>query len=165
MTGSSMGERRLILTRDESVPLPHKMDQQIALAIDRALSHQKAPAHVEMMNAKRNEKGTITAITHHSATAAMAVAYRNIIITAACMVDKGLIDVEDNESWERLKIHAVPLVRYMGKVTEGLQKMRDEIHAENEGVVIPVQVRWLANSHNIRERRLRGGISHRQLSS
>jgi len=154
-----MAERRLILRRDESVPLPNKIDQEIASAINIALFYQKAPAHVRIMNAKRNAKGTIMAITHQNATAAMTLAYHDVIITAARTVDKGVIDVEENEYWKRLKIHAVPLVRYMGNGTEGLQKMQDKIHAETEGVVIPIQVRWLANPHSIRERRQRGEIS------
>jgi len=37
--------------------------------------------------------------------------------------------------------------------------MRDEINAANEGVVIPVQVRWLANPLSDREQRQRGDIS------
>jgi len=63
------------------------------------------------MNARRNAKGTITAITHQNATAGMAMQYHDIIITAARTVDRGVVDVEENETWERLKIHAVPLVR------------------------------------------------------
>jgi len=116
------------------------MDQEIASAINRALFHPKAPAHVRIMNARRKAKCTITAITHQNATAAMALAYSEVMIAAAHTVDKGVIDVEDNESWERLKIHALPLERDMGKGTEGLQKIRDEIHPEMEGVVIPIQV-------------------------
>ena len=73
-------------------------------------------------------------------------------------MDKGIIDVEGNESWERLKIHTVPLVRYMGKGTEGLQKMKEEIQAGNDGVAIPAQVRWLSNPRIIREREQRGEI-------
>ena len=152
-TGSSMADRCLILRRDESVPLPNKMDQEIASAIKRALFHQLAAAHIWIMNARRNAKGTITAITHQNATAEMALRYCDLIITAARTVDKGVVDVEGNETWERLKIHAVPLVRYMGKGTEGLQKMREEFEAKNEGITIPTQVRWLANPHTIRERR------------
>jgi hypothetical protein len=154
-----MAERRLILRRDEGVPRPNKMDQEIVSAINRVLFHQKAPAHIRIMNAKRNARGTITAITHQNATAAMALIYRDVIITAARTVDKGVIDVEENESWERLKIHAVPLVRYMGKGTEGLQKMREEFEAENEGIKVPTQVRWLANTRTIRERRQNGEIA------
>jgi len=118
--GLNTAERRLILRRDESVPPPEKIDQEIASAINRALFQQKAPAHVRIMNTKRYARGTITAVTHQNATAAMPLMYREVIITAARMVDKGVTNIEKNESWERLKIHAVPLVRYMGKETEGL---------------------------------------------
>jgi len=151
--GSSLTNRLIILRRDEKVPLPNKMDQEIVLAINRPLFHQQAPAHIRIMNARRNYNGAITAITHQNATAEMALHYRDIIITAARTVDKGVIDVEENESWERLKIHGVPVVWYMGKGTEGLQKMREEFKAENEGIVIPAQVWWLPNPRTIREQR------------
>jgi len=71
---------------------------------------------------------------------AIALADCNIIINTACMVEMGVIDIEENESWEMLKVHAVPLIRYMGIGTEGLQMMEDEIHAENKGVLISIQV-------------------------
>jgi len=83
----------------------------------------------------------------------MALQYCYIIITAARTVDNGVVDVEENESWERLKIHAVHLIWYMGKGTEGLQKMREQFEAENKAIVIPTQVRWLANPRTIRESR------------
>jgi hypothetical protein len=53
----------------------------------------------------------------------------------------GFLHVKDNESSFWLKVCSVPLVISMGKGTEGVQKMSKEIHAENEGVVIPIQVR------------------------
>jgi len=136
----SVAESRLILRRDEGIPLPNKLDQEIASAINRGLFHRKAPAHIWIMNAKTNVNGAITAITHQNTPAAMALTYRKDIINAAHTVNKGVINVEENESWERLKVHAVELVRYMGKGTESLQKMRDEMHAENKGVVIPIPV-------------------------
>jgi len=86
------------LGRDESVPLSNTMDQEIASAINRALFHQKAPAHIRIMNAKRNAQGAITAITHPNATGEMAQQYCDIIITAARTVDKGVVDVSDDES-------------------------------------------------------------------
>jgi hypothetical protein len=75
------------------------------------------------MNAKRNAQGAITAITHPNATPEIALLYGDIIITSARTVNKGVVDVEQNESLERLKIHTVPLIRYMGKGMKGLQKM------------------------------------------
>jgi len=55
-------------------------------------------------------------------------------------------------------IHTVPLVRYIGKRTDGLQKMQEEFDMEIEGVTIPTQVLWLGNSYTIRERRQIGEI-------
>jgi hypothetical protein len=135
-----MAERRLILRRDERVPPPNKMDQNIVSAINRVLFQQKAPAHIRIMNARRNGKGSITAIRHQNATSEMALRYRDIIITAPRTVDRGVFDVEENESCQRQKIHAVPLTRYMRKGTEGLQKTREEFAAENEAIEIPTQV-------------------------
>jgi hypothetical protein len=152
-TGWSLIDRLIILRRDEKVPLPNKMDQEIVSAINRALFHQQAPAHIRIINARSNAQCAITAITHQNTTAEMALQYRDITITAARTVDNGVLDVEENQSWERLKIHAVPLVRYMGKGTEGLQRMLEEFEAENEGVAIPTEVRCLANPRTIRERR------------
>jgi hypothetical protein len=89
-----MAGRCLRLSRDESVPLSNKMAQEIALAINRALFYQKTPAHIRIMNAQRNGNGAITVITHVNATAEMAQQHRDIIITAARMVDKGVVDIE-----------------------------------------------------------------------
>jgi hypothetical protein len=127
----------MILRRDEKVRLPNSMGQEIASAITRALFHQQAPAHIRILNARRNAKGAITAITHQNTTAEMALQYRDIILTPARTFDKGVVDVEENDSWARLKSPVVPLVRYMGNGTDGLQQMRDEFEAENEGVGLP----------------------------
>jgi len=150
--GSSVAETRLILMRDENVPLPSMMDQEIASAINRGLFHQQALAHITIMNARMNAMGATTAITHQNATAEMALRYSDIIITAARIVDKGVVDVKERESWERLTIYAVPLVRYMGKDTEGLLKLREEFEPQNEGIKIRTPLQWLANPRTIRER-------------
>jgi hypothetical protein len=105
------------------------------------------------MNAKRNAKGAITAITHQNATGEMTMQYRDDIITALRTVDKGVMYVEENESWEMIRILAIPLVRYMGKGTEILQKIRVEFEVDNKGIAITTQIRWLANRHTIREMR------------
>ena len=114
--------------------------------MNRALVQRQAPAHVRIMNARRNAKRTLTSIKHQNATAEMALLYRHIIIKAGRSVDKGIIDVEGYKTWERLKIDNVALVRYMSKGTHGLQNIREEIQAENERVAIPAEVRWLSNT-------------------
>jgi hypothetical protein len=81
-TGWSMADRRLILRRDECVPLPNKMDQEIDSAITSTLFQQQAPAHIRIMNGRTNVKGAIMRITHQNATAEMALRYCDMIITA-----------------------------------------------------------------------------------
>jgi hypothetical protein len=47
----------------------------------------------------------------------------------------------------------------MRKGTEGLQKMREEFEAENEGIVIPPQVKSLVNHGTMRESMQNGEIT------
>jgi len=106
------------------------MDQKIVSAINSALFHQKALAHIRIMNAKRNAKGTITVMAHPNTTAYIAMQFRDIIM-AARTVDRGVLDVEEKETCERLKLHVVPLVQYMGKGTDGLKEMRGKFKADS----------------------------------
>jgi len=99
------------------------MDQEITSAINRELFHQKALAHNRIINTKRNAKAAITAITHLNAKTEMASQYCDINITAAWKVEKGCVDIDENESWGGLKMHTVPLIWYIGKHTEGMQMM------------------------------------------
>jgi hypothetical protein len=63
------------------------------------------------MNAKRNPMRAITANIHKKATAATKLVYHEVIISAGYMLGKGVINVDVNEPWKKLKLHAVPLVR------------------------------------------------------
>jgi len=106
-----------------------------------------------MINTKWNANGPFNAITHPNATEAMAEWYRDIIIIDARTVNKGVVDIEDNESCERLKIHTVPLIQYMGNGPECLQMMREEFEEQYRSTVIPTQARWLVSPRTFRERR------------
>jgi hypothetical protein len=121
------------------------MDQEIVSAINRVHFHKLAPAHIGIMNTRRNAKGSMTATTHQNAMGETALRYCDIIITAARTVHIGVLAVAENESWERLMIHTAPLVRFMGDDTECLQTSRGEFEAENEGEAFPTKVRWRAN--------------------
>jgi hypothetical protein len=58
-----------------------------------------------------------------------------------------------------LKIHGVPLNRYVGRGTNGLEKLGEEIHAENAEVVIPMAARWLERVPQLKERWANGIIT------
>jgi len=100
---ASMVERQLNLSRDQSIPIARKTDEDIVSAINRALIYQQALVHIWIINMRRNAKGTITAITHQNATAEMALLYQDSMIMAAKSVPKGIIVVEGNESCEKQK--------------------------------------------------------------
>jgi len=68
-------------------------------------------------------------------------------------VDKGVVDVKADELLRSVKNQTVPLIWYMGKGNEPLQKMCDKLEADNERIVIPTNVRCLANLRTTRERR------------
>jgi len=52
------------------------------------------PAHILIVNMKRHEKGAITAINHQHAMVTMALAYHEMFINAAYMVENRVIDIE-----------------------------------------------------------------------
>jgi len=73
ISGSSRSDIRLDLRRDESIPRPSKMDEEITSVVNRALFRQQALAHVWIMNLTRDVRGTIYSVRHHKATAEMAL--------------------------------------------------------------------------------------------
>jgi hypothetical protein len=129
-----------MLRRDERVPLPNEMGQSIGSAISRALFHQQVLAHIRMMNARRNADRVIMTIKNLKVTAVLALRCCDNIIAAARSVGKGVIEVKEHESSERLSFPAVVLLPSMRTSPDGLWKLQKEFVAENECVVIPIQV-------------------------
>ena len=155
-TGWSMAERRLISRTDDSLPLPKRMEQQIASAFKTASCQQQTPADSIIMNAGSNATSTIKGITHQKSSPEMALQYRDIIITAARNIDKRIIHAQHNASCVRLTINAVPRVQYMRHGIEGEETIHEEFAPENEGSTIPTHERWVVNPHSIRERQKNG---------
>jgi hypothetical protein len=153
-----MAARRLILRRDETMPLPYKIYEEIASAVNSALFQLQALAQDWMIIVGMNVKSKITTIRHQDATEELTLLYQDIIIKEAGSVDNGIIDVEGIESWARQKIHTVPQVSYMGKGFEGLQKMIEGMQEQNKEVALTAQVRWLLNPSILSEIEPRGDM-------
>lgn len=83
---------------------------------------------------------SITGLARENASADMRIVEREIIVTVLRMVDPGIIDIEKNETSERVKMDRNNRDQYMAKRSGGLEKLREEIHAENRGVVIPMAI-------------------------
>lgn len=62
---------------------------------------------------------------------------------------KGVTDLTTN----------VPLGRYLTRTSEGLDKLRDELVTENEGLKIPLTIRWPGKAADIAARWARRQIS------
>jgi len=79
------------------------------------------------------------------------------VIKAARKVDTGIVDIETNELWERVKMHGVNFDRYLGKKTGGgLEKYRQELQAENEGVVFPLAINWIGGPKDVQKKKAEG---------
>jgi hypothetical protein len=86
----------------------------------------------------------------------MLLRFKKEIIEAARKADRGIIDVRDNESWVELKI-LVPYARY--RHPEGLADLREQIEAENEGIVVPpFSMRWVRAQNIIESHYQQGAL-------
>jgi hypothetical protein len=70
-----------------------------------------------------------------------------MVLKAARTVDVSITDITVQQKWMWTRIHNISLTRYMGKERDGgLRKLREELEAENSGVQIPAEIRWLGGA-------------------
>jgi len=116
---NSMEKRRVTFRRDNGLPLSQKKDLDISSEVNRALFEAMVPYFVRIQGVTKNTRECMTTITTPGATADMLIRYREIVIKAARKVDAGIVDIETNELWEKVKMHGVNFDRYLGKKTGG----------------------------------------------
>jgi len=154
---NSMEKRRVTFKRDNGLPVSQKKDLDISSEVNRALFEAKVPHFVRIQGVTKNTRGCLSTITTPAATAEMLIRYREIVIKAARKVDAGIVDIETNELWERVKMHGVNFDRYLGKKTGGgLEKLRQELQAENEGVVLPLAINWIGGPKDVQKKNAEG---------
>jgi len=143
--------------RDNGLPLSQKKDLDISSEVNRALFEAKVRYFVRIQGVTKNTRGCLSTITTPTATAEMLIRYREIVIKAARKVDAGIVDIKTNELWERVKMHGVNFDRYLGKKTGGgLEKLRQELQAENEGVVLPLAINWIGGPKDVQRKKAEG---------
>ena len=70
-----------------------------------------------------------------------------MVLKAARTVDASISDIASQQKWMWTRIHNMSLTRCMGKEKDGgLRKLREELEAENSGVQIPAEIRWLGGA-------------------
>jgi hypothetical protein len=154
---NTMEKRRVTFKRDNGLPLSQKKDLDISSEVNRALFEAKVPHFVRIQGVTKNTHGCLSTITTPGAMAEMLIRYRDIVIKAARKVDTGIVDIETNEVWERVKMHGVNFDRYLGKKTGGgLEKLRQELQAENKGVVLPLAISWIGGPKDVQKKKGEG---------
>lgn len=143
-TSTPQEERRIAFTRETVSGQTHATTdvecRQITGAINVALCAAGAPAHIRIELVKRSEKGNLTAAAVIGADAAMLLHFKEVILRAARVHDRSVVDITNNENWQRLKV-LVPVAPYSER--SGLDQLKAEIEAENEGVEVKGRIRWL----------------------
>ena len=140
--GLDLDQRRFIFVRDSTLVIPYH-ETKLMSAVSMALHQEGVSTHIRIFQLRRNDKGTLAGLSTPFAPIGQLLHYRDIILWAARTVDPAIVNITANETWKRLKIHGVSLERYLGKVNFGLNKLRAEIESENEGIEIPMEMRWL----------------------
>jgi hypothetical protein len=154
-----MEKRKTIFMRDQTLPRAHRTGEDYQSEINRALLKAGAPHWIRVREVKRNEKGTIRGIATKMCTVDNLKKYEAVVDKAGCMVDRGIIGFGENEAWQRLKIHGVPLNPYIERGTNGLKNLWAEIQAEYAGVIIPIAVRLLGRVPQVKGRWASGIIT------
>ena len=68
-----------------------------------------------MRDLRRDYKGSLLGIAAATSSVEMHLTHRDIVTMAACTLDSGIIGLEVNPAWKRIKIHGVPGARDVGK--------------------------------------------------
>ena len=71
--------------------------------------------------------------------------HRDMVLKAARGVLRNITNIIPRQRWKWIRIHNIPLDRYMGG-GGGLRKLREELEAENAGVSVPAEIRWLSGA-------------------
>ncbi len=115
-------------------------------------SLQKAgiPAYIRFSRVGYSQSGAISALLSEKGNAENLVRdHSNMLIRAAKSIDEKVIGVEALERWQRLKVHGMPLARYLG---EGkMELLRREIESST-GIQLKTLPRWLISEAPLEER-------------
>jgi hypothetical protein len=129
--------RRLIFSRRVGASASPKPDQELTAAINNCLYMKRAPHFHQVAHVTRNSKGTITATSAPGVDAKTLIThYWNEMVNAIREVDRAVLDVHELEKWIKLKVHGIPLNRFMGRGTHGVQKLQLEIQANHHDVQV-----------------------------
>jgi hypothetical protein len=145
----SKEERRLIFRRQAPTTAARHDTRDIQLVLNRAFVGAGLPDFIRAVNAGYAASGHLTVLLKEGAPSGLVVpAYNDMLIAAVREVDIAVISVEISEQWQRIKVHGVPIRRYMNS-SHGLEMAREEIEYET-AYKLKRDPTWLKSPRNIR---------------
>lgn len=142
------GGKRILFPREEAQP---KMSEEdIMLALNEALQKAGEPISIRFSRVSYSQSGAISALlTEKGDATELLKICTNILIRAAKTIDRVVIGVEALEHWQRLKVHGMPLGRYLG---EGKMELLKREVESSTGIKLKTVPRWLIHESRLRER-------------
>jgi hypothetical protein len=138
--------RRLLFRREEGSSAPEAEREEIILAINRALAKKGFPSFVRAVDAGYTKSGALSVLLERGSLGSMLVPYYRDLLVATCrQVDSSVIAVELPEQWYRIKVHGVPMRRYLHL---GLGLAREEIELGTEYKLMRDPM-WLRNPQKL----------------
>ena len=130
------------LIHSECSKLNRPEAENIISLVNRAL-HREGVSNVRIDRPRCSDMGRLLGVTTPASTLQDLPEHRDTVLWAGRVRDSGISDIVPQRKWKWVRIHSVPLNRYMGRVGGGgLPKLWEELEAENIGLQIPAEVRW-----------------------
>ena len=130
----------------EQTKLNRNEANNIASYVNRAL-HRKGSSSVRVERIRCTDTGRTLSVTTPTSTLQDLLEHRDMVLQAARVIDSSIRDVVPQQKWKWIRIHNISLTRYMGKARDGgLIKLREELEAENSGMHIQAEIRWLGGA-------------------
>ncbi len=96
-----------------------KSKEDLMLVLNKSLQKTRVPAYIRFCRVGYAQSGAISALlTEKSSEKDLIKEHSKVLIRAAKSIDEAVIGVEALERWQRLKVHRMPLARYLreGKI-------------------------------------------------
>ena len=138
--------RRILFPRD---PGQEKSEADLMLALNEALQKAGEEPCIRFSRVRYAPSGAISALLTEKADAGQLIPRRsNLLIRAVKSVDPAVVGVEVLEHWQRLKVHGMPLNRYLG---EGkMELLKREVESAT-GIQLKTLPRWLISENRLKE--------------
>ena len=143
--------RRILFPRASG---QQKSEADLMLALNEALQKAGEGLDTRFARVKYAPSGAISALLTEKANAGLLIPrLSNLLIRAAKTVDPAVVGVEILEHWQRLKVHGMPLERYLG---EGKMELLKREVESSTGIQLKTLPRWLISEDRLRQAQITG---------